>query len=242
MIEPVSTNFAELARRIESVGLAVRGAFHPEPDEFAEWLAGPAPGTIVLVGFTGSAQWPAFQASGEARDGLPDPLDRWSRRVLGALGAELQASCWYPSGALPQPPFQRLALRSEPVHRSPIGLLIHPQWGLWHAYRGALGMADRLALPAFDAAAAHPCDGCVERPCLHTCPVAALRSGSLEVHTCAAHVQSAAGRDCRELGCRARRACPLGAQYRYCADQARFHMQSFLRALKSAAPRPHRPT
>ena len=31
---------------------------------------------------------------------------------------------------------------------SPLGILIHPDWGLWHSYRGALAFRERLDLPA----------------------------------------------------------------------------------------------
>ena len=38
-------------------------------------------------------------------------------------------------------------MRAEAVAPSPLGILIHPDYGLWHAYRGALAFAERLALP-----------------------------------------------------------------------------------------------
>src|SRR4030095_137820 len=41
----------------------------------------------------------------------------------------------------------RWAMRAEAVAPSPLGILIHPDYGLWHAYRGALAFAERLALP-----------------------------------------------------------------------------------------------
>jgi hypothetical protein len=37
--------------------------------------------------------------------------------------------------------------RAKPVHFSRIGLLIHPYYGLWHSYRGALGLTEELAVP-----------------------------------------------------------------------------------------------
>jgi hypothetical protein len=43
-------------------------------------------------------------------------------------------------------------------------------------------------------------------------------------------VKSAAGSDCRERGCRARRACPVGSEFSYVEEQARFHINAFLRA------------
>jgi hypothetical protein len=38
------------------------------------------------------------------------------------------------------------------------------------------------------------------------------------------------GEDCMTLGCRARRACPVGREFTYVPDQAGFHMRAFLDA------------
>lgn len=215
-----------IRRRANALGLAVRGAFYPHPEEFEQLLPGVRAGTLVLLGFTGSVQWALYQSSPEASDDLPHPLDRWSRRVIGLLASEWGAVDVYPNGP-PRLSFQRLAARAEPIHHSPIGLLIHPEWGLWHAYRGALVLPDRIELPIVEPCA-HPCSACAAKPCLSFCPVHAFRSGSFDLEACVNHVQSAAGSDCREHGCRARRACPVGAEYRYVGDQARFHMRAFL--------------
>ncbi len=223
-----SATFDALCRRANSLGMAVRGAFHPEAGEFDRLLPAARAGTIVLLGFTGSEQWKYFERSAEANDGLPNPLDRWSRRVVGVLAREIGALDVYPSAAPAPLPFLRFAARSEPVHQSPIGLLIHPKWGLWHAYRGALVLAARIELPAL-APTAHPCAGCADKPCLSSCPVQAFHSGAFDVESCVGHVRSAAGGECRERGCLARRACPVGAEFRYIEQQARFHMQAFLR-------------
>ncbi|MFI4889409.1 MAG: hypothetical protein ACHQIL_02645 [Steroidobacterales bacterium] len=228
----LTTRFDALCRRAQALGLAVRGAFHPEPMEFEPWLPAAPAGTIVLLGFTGSMQWEFFQGSVEAGDGLPDPLDRWSRRIIGALAVEFGAVDLYPDGSEPRLPFQRLAMRSEPVHQSPIGLLIHATWGLWHAYRGALVLPDRIGLPRVPASA-HPCTSCAAKPCLSACPVQAFRPGSYDVQACVDHVSSEAGRDCRERGCRARRACPVGPASSYVEAQARFHMEAFLKSVRA---------
>lgn len=219
-----------IAARAVAAGLAVRGAFHPRPGEFARELPGVEAGTLVLLGFTGRDQWPLFEGSPEAHDGAPDPLDRWSRRTIGGLAREFSAHDVYPSGAGPLLPFQQLALRAEPVHRSPIGLLIHPVWGLWHAYRGALVLAGRLALPPVTPTA-HPCDACTDRPCLRGCPVGAFKPGAYDVAACASHLRGAAGAHCLDGGCAARRACPVGAAHRYSEAQTRFHMRAFHAAL-----------
>jgi len=216
-----------LDQRAQRMGLVVRGAFHPHPGEF-EQLESKQPATVVLLGFTASLQWHMFAASAEANDGLSHPLDRWSRRVIGALAAQFNAQDVYPSES-PILPFQQFARRCEPVHPSPIGLLIHTHWGLWHAYRGALIFQQHLTLPELNASVS-PCRSCQDKPCLSSCPVGAFESGGFNVELCTRHVSSAAGSNCRELGCRARRACPVGLQFTYVPEQARFHMRAFLRA------------
>jgi len=225
-------HFDQLCRRAAEVGLAVRGAFHPQAGEFDRSFS-PAPvGTFVLLGFTGSLQWEHFARAAEARDGLPYPLDRWSRRVIGSLAREFDAVDVYPSGAPAAPlPFQRLALRCEPVHASPIGLLVHARWGLWHAYRGALALPLAMELPP-RLPSVPPCASCAAKPCLASCPVHAFRPGAFDLDACVDHVLSDAGRQCRERGCLARRACPVGTEFRYGDDQAQFHMQAFVRSVR----------
>ena len=221
-------NLERVATSATALGIALRGAIHPAAkDRVPAMPDGTPAGTLVLAGFVGRGQWAAFTASAEAADGRADPLDRWSRRVIDALASELGASALYPFGGPPWLPFQRWARKAEPVHSSPLGVLIHPDWGLWHSYRGALVFAERLALPEH-LERPSPCDSCAEKPCLSACPVGAFTRERYDVATCAGHLRSAAGRDCVELGCRAREACPVGADHRYEPDQASFHMRAFL--------------
>jgi hypothetical protein len=227
---PSPTGLDDVIRLLSATGLAFRGAFHPAPADIVPPLPDGAPvGTLVLAGLVGSEGWPAFTAAPEPKDSAPHPLDRWSRRLLDALAAELGARPLYPFGGPPYHPFQRWARRAEPVHPSPLGMLIHPDWGLWHSYRGALAVRERLALPPPDARPS-PCDTCAEKPCLSTCPVGAFTRGGYDVPACVAHIASAAGRDCLDEGCRARRACPVGTEHSYGAAQAEFHMRAFLRS------------
>jgi hypothetical protein len=218
---------ADIIEAITGRGLAFRGAFHPDTDDLP--ARGDGIRTLVLVGFTGRAHWPSFAASPEAADGKPDPLDRWSLRVIGALATTLGAAAIFPFGGPPWAPFQRWARQAEPVHPSPLGILIHPDWGLWHAWRGALAFRQWLDLPEPDRRAS-PCESCAEKPCLTACPVSAFTPARYDIAACAAHIGSAQGADCMDLGCRARRACPVGAAHRYGPDQAHFHMLAFRKA------------
>ena len=182
----------------------------------------------MLLGWVGGEFWEAFASSPEAGDGERNPLDRWSKRAIDAIANDLDATALYPFTGPPWLPFQRWAMRAEPVTVSPLGILIHPEWGLWHSYRGALAFAERLTLPPM-AAKASPCATCAEKPCLTACPVAAFSGSGYDVARCRAHVATAEGTRCMSGGCLARNACPVGAGHRYARTQAAFHMQAFSR-------------
>lgn len=219
-----------LTQAVAASGLVWRGAFHPDPADAVPPLpSGEPAGTLVLLGFAGRLGWPAFAASPEAGDGAPDPLDRWSRRAIGGLAELVHGAALFPFGGPPHLPFQRWAQRADTVFPSPLGMLIHPRWGLWHSYRGAVALGKRLELPPHPAAAS-PCETCVIRPCLAACPVGAFSSAGYDVAGCAGHLAAPAGADCMAEGCAARRACPVGAERRYAPDAAAFHMRAFLGA------------
>jgi len=214
-------------------GMACRGAFHPEPPDEVPALPDRTPAaTLLLLGLVGSKKWSVFANSPEANDGDVDPLDRWSRRIIDGLAASFDGVALYPFGGPPYLPFQRWAMRAEPVAPSPLGILIHPDYGLWHAYRGALAFAERLTLPA-RVERPRPCDSCPDRPCLSACPVGAFSGQGYDVPACIGHVGSPAGGACRGGGCLARRACPVGPAHGYETAQARFHMAAFLAARRN---------
>jgi hypothetical protein len=225
------TTLATVAAAVEASGLAAHGAFDLDADERRGGLADVA--TIVLLGLAGRRGWATFSASPEAEDGGADPLDRWSRRVVDGLAVEFGARALYPFEGPPHWPFQRWARRAEPMHVSPLGLLIHPVDGLWRGYRGALAFAERLPVPPVRAAAS-PCETCLARPCLAACPVGAFTGAGYDVAACAAHLGRPAGRACMEGGCLARRACPVGAARAQEPREAAFHMRAFLAARRPA--------
>ena len=219
----------EIEQALAPTGLVLRGGFHPRPGDEVPPLPGGAPtGTLVLVGNAGPSMWRVFTAA-RLTHAEPNPLDSWTGRVLTRAAAGLGAHPLFPFDGPPWLPFQRWARRAEPVAPSPIGPLIHPDYGLWHAYRGALAFSEGLDLPPPDTRP-RPCDSCADKPCLGTCPVAALTPGAYDIAACIDHITAQAGRDCSDLGCRARRACPIGREYIYEPEQAAFHMRAFIRA------------
>jgi hypothetical protein len=205
-------------------GIACRGGFAVRAEDgLPEVVPGLAGRTLVLLGFTGTTQWSAFTASTEFTDGEPDPLDRRSARVIGQLAAQFGALPLYPFGGPPWWPFQQWARRAEVLHPSPLGILMHAEFGLWHAYRGALLFATEFALPPRTPWPS-PCVSCTVAPCIAGCPAGAVTADGFHRAACAAHVASPEGAACRG-GCLARARCPVAVLHRYGSEQATFHMR-----------------
>lgn len=222
--------FDNLAAHLAPHGLALRGGFSAGEDDA---LPDPVPGrrarSLILVGNIGGAMWPAFKRSlqEQAPHADTDPLDSWTREVIDLVAEKVGALALYPFDGPPYYPFQRWAQRAEGVQPSPLMIFIHPVFGLWHAYRAALVFVDDLAFP-LRPPAAHSCDACADKPCLTACPVGAFSGAAFDDRACARHADGPDGIECRERGCLARRACPVGRDFAYPDPQMAFHMEAFL--------------
>ncbi len=206
--------------------------------------------TIILVGHAGSSIWPhltdwlrangaslqyGFRARGVSSSGgsrplsdrILDPLDTWSKEVIGAVADDFGGKAIFPSDQ-PYQPFQQWAMAATGMKSSPLGILIHPVYGLWHAYRAAI-VFDGVTLSQPVEKLSHPCETCVEKPCLSACPVNAFSGDGYAVEHCRSHVKSDAGQECLTGGCLARRACPVGKAFEYVPEQMQFHMNAFVK-------------
>ena len=182
-------------------------------------------GTLILLG-TGPTFWTAFSASPEQADHQPDPVDRWSQRVVGGLAQQLQANAVYPFGGPPFEPFIGWAMASGRAYQSPVGMLVHDAVGMMVSYRGALQFTETFDCPA--PAAQNPCLTCEGQPCTAACPVDALSAAhSYDVDSCHAYLNTQAGQDCMINGCAARRACPVSRLARRDPAQSNLHMKAF---------------
>lgn len=181
--------------------------------------------TAFLLAPNGQEFWHIFQNTPEFKDGGPDPLDRWSRRVIDRLANQLGARAVFPFGGPPYLPFYSWALSTGRVFASPINLLTSQSDGLWVSLRGALIFDEALSVPAPQD---HPCETCKSRACLAACPVGALTREGYDVAGCTSFLRDTLTSQCQHAGCRARQACPLSKNARRLPEQSKFHMQAFL--------------
>lgn len=219
----------DIAAALSAHGLMLRGGFNfAGGEETLSGLSGGAARSVLLVGQAGAAPWPHFLRWKESQSqAVANPLDTWSREVIGGVANDFGARAVSPSDR-PYLPFQQWAMRAEGLRPSPLGILMHPQYGPWHAYRGGLLFEVETALHE-PRGAIHLCDTCVDKPCLKSCPVNAYSADGFAYETCLAHVRGQNGAPCRTGGCLDRNACPYGADYRYPPQVQAFHMAAFAR-------------
>ncbi len=229
----------DIHRLAQQHGLVVRGGFVvDESDQVPCIDERIAAVTLVLFGNVGSSLWTCFSNSKEYADRLPDPLNRWSERIGEQIASRLSGRALFPFGGPPYQPFIEWAKKSESLRHSKIGMLIHSQYGLWHAYRFAVALPELIVGLKTTQAVDDICQRCVEQPCLSTCPVGAFSTSGYDVAVCYDFLKDAkqeSGRQsgaCRE-GCQARQACPQGHQFRYQTQHERFHMDAIFDGLSN---------
>ena len=221
----IPSDLDRFATRLEALGFVVLGTLAA-----SKGLPGLQDGRgLALVGNAGPGFWRAFARS--APPSSPTALDDWVRATLDPLAETAGiVRIVYPFDGPPYAPIQTWAVATGTAFPSPLGLLVHRTFGLWHAYRAALVFDRPLDVPNAPPAEASPCDTCAERPCLAACPVTAFSTAGYDVPACTHHLKTIDEGDCLSLGCRARHACPVGRDHVYQPAQAAFHMRAFLAA------------
>ncbi len=184
----------------------------------------------VLVGNVGSDLWRQFGIQYD--DWVePDPLDHYTRREIDIVADKLNADAIYPFDGPVHAPFQTWAKRADTVYASPIGSLIHPKYGLWHAYRACLVFQEKVEGIPQVAHGMSPCEKCFSKPCLSSCPVDAFSKEDFAFMRCIDYLNKNLEGPCMHNGCLARQACPIGKEHAYMRDHGAFHMERFLQAL-----------
>jgi len=190
---------------------------------------------LILLGAAGRGLWHAMGGVGEgaAENFSVHPVDQYSTEVAKRFIAQYLGAprvCFLYPGDFPLP-LQQLGAALGWSHPSPLGLHIHPEFGLWFAWRAAFLAATALPATPPGETTGSPCANCADKPCITACPVNAVHATKpFAIKTCAVHRLSAASPSCRST-CHARLACPVGAKYRYSAEQFAYHSRRALGSL-----------
>jgi epoxyqueuosine reductase len=208
-----NTPYSDIRALVGEYHLNVFGAFYPEPEDAAPSGCK----TMLLLGPKEPGFWGFVTAEPEFQDKFPDPVDRWSKRVITNLADTLDGIAVFPFGGPPYAPFISWAQRTGRAWTSPVSLLVHDTAGLFLSYRGAIALKDRIALP----------NSPPDRPCLSACPAEALNGNGYDLNACHAFLNTISGQDCMTGGCAVRRSCPVSQSHGRRAVQSAHHMKAF---------------
>ncbi|WP_415401708.1 ferredoxin [Tateyamaria sp. SN3-11] len=179
----------------------------------------------VLIG-TDAHWWSVFILSPEYQDGFANPVDRWSKRIIGALAEQSGARACFPSDGPPYAPFIAWALATGRFWQSPTGMMIHDRAGLMISIRGALEFDTPFPTETPNPS---PCITCVGKPCIAACPVDALSDAHpYDAPTCKTYLGTPAGAACMTGGCLVRQICPVSQSFARPDAQSAFHMKAFV--------------
>lgn len=233
---------AALAHGLNLVG-AIPAARYDAAVKPANRVSTIAPGarSIIVIGNGGGAFWAAFKRHLDANPGWFErqhPLDDFTRVVVErAIGASLTKAgvthqIIYPfMNGGPTLNFMEAGKAAGLSGPSILGVVVHPTYGPWIAFRAAVLVEESLDAPG-DALGFDPCPSCTARTCIAACPAAAVRfPEGWDIPACLTHrveVES----DCAPR-CHARAACVLGPEHRYPDDELAHHQ---MRALRSMRP------
>ena len=227
-----AVSLSDIQSTAAQLGLVTRGGFPIAPEDGVPGYGeGELSGTLLLFGNAGSSIWGEFSRSTEYADGNPDPLNRWSQRVGINMAEAFGGQAFFPFGGPPYQPFLGWAKKAESLQNSRLGMLIHPQYGLWHAYRFAIAFPGDINGLTSPPDATDICAKCKDQPCLSACPVSAFDGDNYDVEGCYGYLAENPDSKCLTQTCEARFACPEGGAFNYELDHARFHMSAFYRSI-----------
>ncbi|MDO8431803.1 MAG: hypothetical protein Q7S58_05265 [Candidatus Binatus sp.] len=200
----------------------------------------PAARSIAIVGNGGGALWRAFQRHLERHPGWfqrENPLDDFTREVIerdvatALRGAGLRCTIIYPfMSSGPTLNFIELAKIAGIAGPSILGVAVHPVYGPWIAFRGAILLNEVIDSPG-EAAGFDPCPRCTVRSCIPACPVGAISvAAGWDIPECLTH-RVEVEPDCAPR-CHARAGCVLGPEHRYPDDELAYHQMRSLRAMR----------
>ncbi len=237
-----NTRFQEGRQYLESHGLNLLAVFDcadlpPAVREKLEAARVPLADfrRLVLIAHGGRTFWEKAQGIDfTVLDPLDDHSSARARRFMAEFAGDPDFLLLYPQRPFLLP-LRQLGELAGWSHPSPLGIGIHPTFGLWFAYRVVL--LSRAELPLLrEAPSASPCVTCVDRPCIAACPAGAVtRVHQFDLEGCVSYRQAPQSR-CA-MTCRSRIACPVGSGHRYAAEQIQYHYRISLQMIQRTSRR-----
>jgi epoxyqueuosine reductase QueG len=196
--------------------------------------------SIIVIANGGGAFWNALKRHAEQHRGWwnrEHPLDDFTRAVIerdavpAAVAAGARCEVIYPFAPVGSTlNFVELGKAAGLAGPSILGVVVHPVYGPWIAFRAALLLDELIDAPGvglgFD-----PCPSCTLRSCMPACPVGAVSFPSgWDIPKCLQH-RVEVEPDCAPR-CHARAGCVLGPEHRYPDDELAYHQMRSLRAMR----------
>ncbi|MGB0865048.1 MAG: hypothetical protein ACPGSC_00985 [Granulosicoccaceae bacterium] len=215
-----------LAKCLQEVGLNVLSPLPVQSLVQGIWVGSPVAehGTILLLGNGGQGFWQKFR---ENRPAGEHPVDDYSaslsERLLQQYFPAVARERLFPSEDCPVA-LQRLMAQAGWHAPSPLGIGMHPEFGLWSACRAVWWLGAELVADYPVAEPKDHCLRCVERPCLAACPGDALSAGQMPLLERCADYRLREVSKCADT-CLARKACPVASEHRYSDEQLHYHYE-----------------
>ncbi len=179
---------------------------------------------LIIIGHGGKTLWQSMPKAYFKRAHPIDAFccDTW-QRIMTTEHPNVDYQILYPRHQKPLLHFdlQALGKLAGWHHETPFKVGINPTYGSWFAYR-LLIIADSNFTLSPKVSTDHPCDSCVDKPCVSACPVNALTdTGNYDWKKCFSYREQPES-VCSDR-CLARMACPVAPEHQYDVKQIQYH-------------------
>ncbi|MCO7225244.1 hypothetical protein [Pleionea sp. CnH1-48] len=171
--------------------------------------------SVIVFASGGGALWQSFYNHLSLHRNFlkqhEHPLDQFIKNTLSQVDIPSPSRVWRRCSMTDKDfvDFRMLAGVAALGWKSPTGLLIHPEFGLWIGLRLACFTKEKIAPSTLNEPA--PCKKC-KQECMSACPASAISHNGWNYKVCFDYHKSST--DCHQ-GCNARVACPVGQAHEY---------------------------
>lgn len=182
---------------------------------------------LLLIGHGGNLLWQNVKRWQQINQSK-HPIDDFSiLNVEEFLSKKLSSDDFeivFPISNKPYVNLQALGKIAGWHYPSPFALGVNQQWGSWFAYRAVVLLnshyVTQFPMTETDNSPS-PCESCITRNCIQSCPVDALAGDSLDLSRCLSY-RKQSNSDCKDR-CVARMVCPVAKSHQYSLEQIQYH-------------------